>query len=312
MSQAVPKSRSRSNSPAHKSRSRSASPVRKVNPEPEVPVATAPNSVQTFLFPKLEDYIAKSLGERFRNFSQWNDWQTPAEDFMATHCPEQWTKGQFTDAALAYMFAIHSLVHYYGSQEVQAIVNQFCTINGYRSPTGREFLQEVEKINLSCPKAWQHNSVDWIRGWSRMVRHMNQGIPLVQFSPDGRAFPFYHSIFKDGDFYNGYVVPESLSFRSLKKGKLAEKICEDSASVTAQMLQENPDHCHSQILDDIFLWNSHLFVGNGFTLTEDVLGGAKDKSITTGIQEIFTEDPDLFEVKQVVATRISLKEGAKF
>ena len=311
MSQAVLKSRSRSSSPVHKSRSRSASPVRKVKSEPEVPVDTTPNSVKPLLFPKLEDYVVESLGERYKTFVAWNNWQNRAEDFMATYCHDKWLKGEFSDAALAYMFSIHSLVHHYGSSEVQAIVNQFCLNMGYTSPGGRAFLEEVERINLLRPKRSQPNSIHWARGWSRMIRHMNQGIPLIQFFPNGKAMPFYHSVFRDPDCYSAYVVPESLSFRVVKKECLVDQIFTDATSVTAAMLQEEPNNSHLQILDDVFLWNSHLFFGNGFTLTEDILGGTKDNSLLTDIQEIFAEEKDKFEVKQVTATRIALKEGVE-
>ncbi len=311
MSQAAPKSRSRSSSPVPKSRSRSASPVRKVKSEPEVPVDNTPNSVKPLLFPKLEDYIAKSLGDQFKNLVAWNNWQMRAEDFMATYCPDKWLKGEFSDAALAYMFSIHSLVHHYGSHEVQAIVNQFCLNMGYTSSGGRAFLEEVERINLSRPKSSRPNSIHWARGWSRMIRHMNQGIPLIQFFPTGKSMPFYHSVFKDPDCYSAYVVPESLSFRAVKKEGLVDQICTDATSVTAAMLQEEPNNSHLQILDDVFLWNSHLFFGNGFTLTEDVLRGTKDNSLLMSIQAELAGEEDKFEVKQVIATRISLKEGVK-
>ena len=305
MSQAVPKSRSRSNSPAPKSRSRSASPVRKVKPEPELPTK------QEAPFPTLADYIERNFGKEIAKFVNWNMWQERVESFIQRYRPDLWVKGSFNFSILAYFFAQNSFDCHYGSSELQAIVNAFCTREQMSGGRGQEFLNGINDIHMLVSPTCRPEGLNWVRGWSRLVRHMNQGIPLVKFSR-GQGFPEYSPIFKDLDCYNGYVIPDGLSFRSMDSSDLAAKLAREANDSHARMLSRVAPRPKTltQIAEDVVLWNFPLAVRQDFTVPEDLFGAKENPAFWNEFRQTLVAN-DNFKVEQVATTRIGFQEKKK-
>ncbi len=305
MSQAVPKSRSRSNSPAPKSRSRSASPVRKVKPETE----SAPKQVVPF--PALAEYIERNFGKAIAKFVNWNMWQERVESFIQGYRPDLWAQGSFNFSILAYFFAQNSFDFHYGSCEVQAIVNAFCTRDQNNGGRGQEFLNGINDVHNLVSPTCRPGGLNWVRGWSRLVRHMNQGIPLVKFS-GGQGFAEYHSIFKDTDAYNGYVIPDGLSFRSMDPVDLAFELAREANESHARVVARIAPRpkTWTQITEDVVLWNFSLVTRQGFVVPDDLFGAKENPSTWNEFRQTLVAN-DNFKVEQVATTRIGFQEKKK-
>lgn len=284
-------------------RSRSASPKR--------PLKTTAQQGQEKPFPWLSDYILEEFGKQYSRCTKWNDWQSEAEEFMEEFCEDLWRKGTFTRASLAFFFAYTSYDRHYGSKELQLIVNPFCDRIATTGGQGQLFLNEVANLYSSMKESYRPGAYKWCLLWSRLVRHMNQGIPLAIFIPDGRVFPCYNSVITEADCHNRYVIPESLSYEKLNPAILAFHLHDQVTGPFGKrtVTRHASDRTKLHMFEDIILRNFAALVGGGFTLSTDHFGGLEPGSALSTLRELLSEDPN-FKVEEVKAIRISVAKAA--
>lgn len=213
------------------------------------------------MFPELRYYITSAFGPEYHQLRAWNNWTVTIDKFMQKFFPAQHSKGVYTNSLLIYFFARHNYLYpQTGRLELQCLLQWYC------EPLHRDSVQllldDIHAIHSKIPDQFRPKGYVWTKGWSRILRHMNQFIPFVRIS-EGAPVYCYGSVFTDPDDYNNLTSP--LAVLTDAKGLVDE---------TVRAIQINPVQLHKTALsviatmDDAVMWNLPLLFKNGFKFHE--------------------------------------------
>lgn len=250
----------------------------------------------------LEDFIVQKLGSRYRDIADWGWWRYPAYQFMKQHFPTECSSREWNFYGLVYYFLERAWANPGDSGpsfQAQCLLNEFCTSSGLTD--GQTLLNRLREIYLRMPEDSRPRDFAWTRGWSRILRHMNQRIPFVDFHGKGRVDVRYECLFRQPDEYNEYSSPFALF-------ETAEDILKDTADLMHKDNGQIPTGRNAAskvaIMNDVILWNLPLLLKHNFrfpalddeSIVQDLaleieLHQRKDFTVTTHIAQQLTLNP---------------------